>query len=203
MKNTAPKLYIEQPEHVYQPSRLEEAEYAKAIQALIVVCTDIGIIDPKSNTIYLARRASRPASGWWWFIGGRSRIGETEQQSAQRCFKRETGLLIEEWRFNFVCMNRYFFKDRQQPPHEVGCDSLCYTLSVQLTKEERERVVLDPHEYLDGGLQAFHYEELQSTEGVQDPIRDFVRESLRLIAREFLPTPTPSFRRTRARRLIQ
>lgn len=172
MKSLAPKLYVEQPGHVYQPLRLEEAEYARAIQSLVVVCTDIGIIDPEFKTIYLVRRFSRPASGWWWFIGGRSRIGETEQQSARRCFRRETRLLIGEERFNFVCMNRYFFKDRQQLPHEVGCDSLCYTLSVQLTKEERNRIVLDPREYR-GGLQAFRYEELQSTERVQDPIRDF------------------------------
>lgn len=176
MENSSPKIYVEEPGHIYDPLRLEEAEYARAIQSLIVVCTDIGIIDSESKTIYLARRASRPANGWWWFIGGRSRIGETEHQSARRCFQRETGLLIDERRFNFVCMNRYFFKNRQQLPHEVGCDSLCYTLSVGLTKEERDRVILDPHEYLDSGLREFHYEELRLTEGVQDPIRDFYAE---------------------------
>ncbi|MEK7107572.1 MAG: NUDIX hydrolase [Patescibacteria group bacterium] len=173
MKNQAPKLYVEQPGHVYQPLRLGEAEYAKAIQSLVVVCTDIGIIDPEAKTIYLARRKSRPASGWWWFIGGRCCVGETECQSAQRCFKRETGLLIERERFQYVSMNRYFFKDRQQAPHEVGCDSLCYTLSLQLTREERGRIALDPHEYLDGGLRAFNCQELQATEGVQDSVRDF------------------------------
>jgi len=173
MVNSAPKLFVEHPGHVYYPLHLEEEEYARAIQSLVIVCTDIGIIDPESKTIYLARRALRAARGWWWFIGGRSRIGETEYQSAQRCFKRETGLLIAEERFNFVCMNRYFFKDRQQEPREVGCDSLSYALSLHLTDEERTRIVLDPHEYLDGGLQAFDYERLQSAEGVHDPIRDF------------------------------
>ncbi|MDO8574889.1 MAG: NUDIX domain-containing protein [bacterium] len=171
--SSAPKLFVEQSGRMYYPLRLEEREYARAIQSLVFVCTDIGIIDVSSKMIYLARRALRPASGWWWFIGGRSRIGETEYQSAQRCFERETGLLIAEERFNFVCMNRYFFKDRQQEPREAGCDSLCYTLSLHLTDEERARIILDPHEYLGGGLQAFDYEKLQSTEGVQDPVRDF------------------------------
>lgn len=174
--DSAPKLFIEQPRRVYYPLRLEEGEYARAIQSLVIVCTDIGIIDVSSKMIYLAQRALRPASGWWWFIGGRSHIGETEYQSAQRCFKRETGLLIAEERFNFVCMKRYFFKDRQQEPREAGCDSLCYTLSLCLTDEERARITLDSSEYLGGGLQAFDYEKLQSTEGVQDPIRDFYIE---------------------------
>ena len=173
VKSTAPKLYVEEPGKVYPPVRLEEAEYAKAIQSLIVVCTDIGIIDVNSETIYLARRASRPANGWWWFIGGRSRVGETELESAQRCFKRETGLFIETKRFDFICMNRYFFKDRQQTPQEFGCDSLCYTLSIQLTREERDQITLDPREYFNGGLKAFHYKDLQSAQWVKDPIRDF------------------------------
>lgn len=171
--SSAPKLFIEQSGHTYYIISLEEREYARAIQSLVFVCTDIGIIDVSSKMIYLAQRALRPGSGWWWFIGGRSHIGETEYQSAQRCFKRETGLLIAEERFNFVCMNRYFFKDRQQEPREVGCDSLCYTLSLNLTDEERAQITLDSSEYLGGGLQAFDYERLKSTEGVHDPVRDF------------------------------
>ncbi len=171
MSNASPKLYRDQSEKKYPSVRLGDEEYGRAIQSLVVVCTDIVVVDTPTKTIYLPRRASRPASGKWWFVGGRSFIGETEQQSAQRCFRRETGLLIEENRFEFICMNRYFFADRQQIPQDVGCDSLCYTFSLQLTEEERSRVVLDPKEYQEGGLRAFGREDLQ-TEGVQQCVRD-------------------------------
>src|SRR3989344_943209 len=102
VKSTAPKLYVEEPGKVYPPVRLEEAEYAKAIQSLIVVCTDIGIIDVNSETIYLARRASRPANGWWWFIGGGRRGGGAGREAAPRCFKRENRLFFLTKKVDFI-----------------------------------------------------------------------------------------------------
>ena len=173
MGNQPPNLYEEERKKVYPSVILEEIDYGRGIETLVVVCTDIGIIDSESKTLYLARRALRPASGRWWFIGGRIFVGEPEKKSAQRCFKRETGLLIEECRFQFVCMNRYFFKDRQQAPHEVGCDSLCYTFAIQLTSKEREQIVLDSREYQGGSLREFKREELQSGGEVWLPLCDF------------------------------
>lgn len=167
-----PKFWREDPEHVIPRLRIEsDGEYARAIQALVVVCTDVAIIDSPSKTIYLAKRASRPAHDRWWYIGGRCFPGETEYESMQRCFKRETGLLIEQSRFVFRCMNRYTFKDRQQEPVEIGCDSLCYTFTVELSADERELITLDQHEYAAGGLHAFTHADLPHIEKEDDNIK--------------------------------
>jgi len=167
-----PKVYVDEPRQIFNPLFLSDEEYERATRALIIVCTDVGLIDVRSKTIWLARRSSRPAQNQWWFIGGRTRIGETETESIQRCFKRETGLLIPKNRFNFVCMNRFFWKDRQQLPHEAGCDCLAYTMALQLSHEERAQIVLDRNEYQDGGLRAFSYDSLKA-EGIHQYIRDF------------------------------
>lgn len=161
----SPKLYVEDSSHVYPKIHLSDEEYANAIQTLVVVCTDVVFIDRPKKTIYLARRASKPAQGWWWFIGGRSRVGEDERSSIQRCVLRETKLTISKERFEFVCMNRYFFKNRAQPPQEVGCDSLCYVFCLELTPEELNGIQLDAQEYVAGNeLRAFTYADL-----VKDP----------------------------------
>lgn len=157
MNNHIPSLFQEDPHHRFDPIRLTDDEYARAIATLVVVCTDIGIVDRKTNTIYLAQRKARPAKGWWWYIGGRSRVGETEIQSAQRCFLRETGLSIDDARLSFITMQRHFFKDRQQPPTKTGCDSLCYVFALELTEQERQSIHLDKDEYEDGAFKAFSY----------------------------------------------
>lgn len=169
--SSGPTLYVQDSDKNYPRIRLSDEEYGRAIQAFPVVCSDVVIIDRDKKTIFLTNRASKPAGGWW-FIGGRSFVGETEFQSIQRCFKRETGLLIPEERFKFVCMNRYFFSDRQQEPQDMGCDSLCYTMALELTEEERKRVVLDPVEYADGKLREFTWSDLQSKD-VRQMFRDF------------------------------
>lgn len=172
MKNSAPKLYREHPGQRFRVIRLGDVEYGRAIQSLVLVCTDVGIIDSATQTIYLAKRASKPNSGRWWFVGGRTFPGESEHRSIKRCFRRETGLNIALRRFRFVCINRYFWADRAQSPQEVGCDSLCYTMSVELTLTEIMSVRLDTHEY-EGGLRPFKYSELLHTPNIGEPVIDF------------------------------
>lgn len=177
--NEAPKLYVEDTRHTYQPKRLGDQAYAEALQCFVVVCTDACIIDP-NGSIFLARRRSRPASGWWWFIGGRMMIGETEQTSVARCFLRETKVGVDPNRFKFLCMNHYHFRDRAQPPIEVGCASLCFTMTIELTKNELDAVRLDPTEYLDGGLREFTRADLEvRADGVTDIVRDVYRKVFR------------------------
>ncbi len=164
-----PVLYAEKN---LQGIRLDDSEYARAIQCLVVVCTDIAIVDRSKRLIYLAQRSTKPAQSWWWFIGGRVLFGETELASARRCFLRETGINPPEDRFVYYGPpNRYFFKDRQQEPQEVGCDSLCFTFAVDLLQHERDKIKLDAVEYGGSTLRPFGETDLYQ-EGITDQVRD-------------------------------
>lgn len=154
---------------------LDEETYGKAIQSFPIVCTDAAIVDPSTETIFLAKRRIQPAIDWWWIIGGRSFAGENEFESMQRCFKRETGLGINEKRFRFIRMNRYHWEFRQQEPQDAGSDNLCYTFFIELTPVERSQIILDPSEYYEDSLIAFNRKNIQETEGVSKQIIDLYK----------------------------
>ena len=173
MKNNQPKRYVESG-FIMSQHALSDIEYEQAIRALVVVCTDVSIIDRDERKLYLAMRRARPASGWW-YIGGRAFAGETELESMLRCFQRETGMKVAVERFQFISMNRYQWKDRAQEPVNIGCDSLCYTYALELSAEERLKVAksLDQNEYThEIGLRGFTRAELIS-ENVLPQIIDF------------------------------
>ena len=166
-------LYKENPDVVIPRKFLETDVYAAALEAFVLVCTDCVFFNESRRTFFLAKRKSKPMSDWW-FIGGRSFAGEDEVTSVKRCVKRETGLELDIHRFKFLTMKRYFFKDRQQPPQNKGCDSLCYIFGVGLEDKEVELVKsnLDPKEYdTAAGLKEFGPEDL-SKENVFPAIMD-------------------------------
>lgn len=147
--------------------------YSKFLDHFISVCTDVIIVDFTRKTCFLAKRISKPMSGWW-IMGGRMFAGENENEAIRRNFKRETSLDVEAKRFVFARMCRTLWKDRQQEPKDRGCDNLAYTFYVELTKEEREQVAenLDPKEYDPSfGLQEFDFARL-TKENVHQEILD-------------------------------
>jgi len=83
---------------------------------------------------------------------------ETKEEAAARNFKRETGLEIPQNRFKLVAVFDYRWKDRAQPPQEIGCDMLGYTFIVKLPAAKLASVSanLEEEEYEKGaGLSAF------------------------------------------------
>ncbi len=159
------------------PVYLDDVEYTRATQCLVLLCADVLIISKDRKTFYLARRKSRPAKDWWWFIGGRRKFGELPTKSPQRCFERETGLRISAKRFQYVVTNEYFFVDRQQEPQDAGTHSIAQTYVVYLSEKEIRRIKLDPKEYHDGGLRKFTFMNLRKP-GLRHPVRDTVRKIL-------------------------
>ena len=156
-------LYIEDPKHQRPKRFLDEETYAAAIEAFVIVSTDVVIINPHKRIIYLTRRCIKPMKGWW-IIGGRMFAGEMPEESMQRCFQRETSLNLSQERFQLVRFNRNIWKDRKQEPQEMGIDFLTYLFSVELTSEELEKAScsLDPSEYeTNVGLQEFNLERLE------------------------------------------
>ena len=170
-----PVLYKESMAIPLQRKFLGDKEYADALEVFVNVCADCVLINQKNRTFYLAKRRSKPRSDWW-FIGGRMFAGEEELSSVRRCIKRETGLDINLERFRFLDMKRYFWKDRQQAPQDIGCDSLCYIFGVFVTEEEVAiaSANLDKEEYdAELGLKEFGVEELAELEkGIFSPITD-------------------------------
>ncbi|MBI2039439.1 MAG: NUDIX domain-containing protein [Candidatus Niyogibacteria bacterium] len=151
--------------------RLSDEEYGRVLQCLVYTCTDIVPIDAERKVIYLARRASKPNASWWW-IGGRMAAHETKEEAAVRNFRRETGLEISEDRLKLVAIVDCRWKDRAQPPQEIGCHPATYVFTIELTAEERAGVSanLDAQEYeREIGLSDFSREQLVG-EKVVSPI---------------------------------
>lgn len=141
---------------------LSDDEYGRGLQCFVPACTDIVPIDVERKIIYLARRVAKPMTGWWWF-GGRMTPHETKEEAAVRNFKRETGLELPQNRFTLAAIFDYRWKDRAQPPQEIGCHMLVYTFTVELTAAELAFVSanLEKEEYEKGaGLFAFDREQL-------------------------------------------
>lgn len=127
-------------------TRLSDEEYGEALRRFIGVCADIVIMNSARREIYLARRRSKPMTGWWW-LGGGNLVNETSQEAAARNFTRETKLIIDPSRFVYRVDIDYFWKDRQQEPQNYGCHMEGKTFTVELRDEEIDSIKLDPDEF--------------------------------------------------------
>lgn len=168
-------LYRQDPKHVMPRVFISDTAYAEAITGMVIVCTDVVLLNRERQTFYLATRRSLPMRGLWW-IGGRMNAGETERESIMRAFRRETGLELPAGRFvETPRMTRYQWSERQQVPQTLGSDNLCYNYSLELSGEELAHVAahLDPNEYdQEVGLREFTRAELKAiySEGRLHPV---------------------------------
>ena len=174
MKEIIVRSYTEVGRQPIPPVHLSDDEYGRGLQCFVPACTDIVPVDVDRRVIYLARRQSKPMTGWWW-IGGRMIPHETKEESVARNLKRETLLELPINRFKFTAVFDYQWKNRAQKPQEIGCHILSYTFTVELTPDELVYASrhLEKNEYEQGsGLTAFTREQLIS-ENVFQPILDF------------------------------
>jgi len=157
-------IYKEKENLVFEKVFLPDDVYAESLKSFVLVCADTLIVNKTRKTVYLAKRKSKPQSDWW-MIGGRVLAGEEERVAMRRLFKRETSLVISEGDFEFIRMQRFQFKDREQDPQETPCDSLCYTFYLNIEDEEVIKTIsdsLDKEEYeTDLGLVPFDREKME------------------------------------------
>ena len=73
---------------------IPEAEYRRICGLLPIACVDLLVTDP-AERVLLLRRSNEPASGQWWFPGGRVHHGERRVEAALRKLAQETGLAAE------------------------------------------------------------------------------------------------------------
>ena len=132
------------PRRVFLPDR----EYGLALDALVKGCSDVLLVSADGKKILLGRRKVEPQPDWW-FIGGRSRPGDTTTAAAARNVKRELGLDFAENRFEVVANYSMVWSYREQEPTTNGTADLSTVHAVYLTLKEEEDGVpsLDPQEY--------------------------------------------------------
>ena len=70
---------------------LADIEYGEALDTLVKACSDMLLISPDGERIFLGKRKVQPQPDWW-FGGGRMFPGETPKESCTRLLNRELGL---------------------------------------------------------------------------------------------------------------
>lgn len=149
-------LIHKDPDFKQHSLRLDEAEYARAMLALPILCADIVFIHRRDRMFYLADRIAQPVKGWWW-IGGRVLRGEPVEEAATRKVREETGLLLGSDRLTYVETIRHLCAIRQQEPQDAGSDTLAFTYFAELSPGEAAQASrgLDPAEFRPNSLAGF------------------------------------------------
>lgn len=153
-------IYIEN-KHRIKNVYLKKSLYSKAMESIIIVCSDAMIFNHKEKAVYLAKRRVEPMKGWWE-IGGRRFAGETALEAAVRNFMRETSLKIKPSRFKFITTIENIWQNKKEKPTKTGKHDLIFIFAVNLTKKEIDIISknLDPKEYYQNSLEKFNRERL-------------------------------------------
>ncbi len=152
--------YVDPAFEPLEPVRLTDEEYSRALQTIVIACVDILFIDETTRRIYLAERIAKPVDGMWW-IGGRMRVNERREETAERCVLRETGIHLDPARLVYIGALDFMCGSRQQEPQSMGCHTMSFLYYVKAQPGEMESVSLDPSEYnAAAGLRPFTRAEL-------------------------------------------
>ena len=138
-----------QPQKVFLPDK----EYGLALDALVKGCADVLLTrgEGASLRILLGKRKVEPQPDWW-FVGGRTRPGDTPAEGAARNVKRELGLAIETRRFVHVNTYSFVWNYRQQAPSTNGTADASTVFELPLTAAEADGLgpaKFDKNEYAD------------------------------------------------------
>ena len=71
--------------------RIDAELYDKIREVMPIPCVDLLVVD-REGKILLLHRKNEPASGKWWFPGGRVLIGEKRTDAVRRKLMEECGL---------------------------------------------------------------------------------------------------------------
>ena len=137
------------PQKVFLPDK----EYGLALDALVKGCADVLLTrgEGASLRILLGKRKVEPQPDWW-FVGGRTRPGDTPAEGAARNVKRELGLAIETRRFVHVNTYSFVWNYRQQAPTTNGTADASTVFELPLTQAEADGLgpsKFDEKEYAD------------------------------------------------------
>eukprot|EP00401_Gymnodinium_catenatum_P042965 CAMPEP_0117501566 /NCGR_PEP_ID=MMETSP0784-20121206/23366_1 /TAXON_ID=39447 /ORGANISM="" /LENGTH=219 /DNA_ID=CAMNT_0005296827 /DNA_START=65 /DNA_END=721 /DNA_ORIENTATION=+ len=125
---------------------LPEEEYGRALDAIVKACSDIMVTSHDGEQVFLGKRKVEPQPGWW-YIGGRSRPGESPQQAAARNVRRELNLELPPSRFEVVGNYSLVWQMRAQAPADHGTADISTVHQLKISAEEASAVLLDEKEY--------------------------------------------------------
>lgn len=131
---------------VTSSDRMPAEVYGAALDYLVIGCVDL--VFTCQSQVLLAKR-NRPPRANWWLIGGRMTAGEEPVQAAVRKAAEEANLkLLSPDRFQLIGVYSTCFASRSQPPQHHGLHSLNITYKIELSEFEKNRIDLDPSEYV-------------------------------------------------------
>jgi len=125
---------------------LEDAEYARALDAIVKAVSDTLVTTPDGDRVFLGQRKVEPQPDWWFF-GGRARPGEAPQEAAVRNMKRELGLELVPARFEVVGTYSLVWEKRAQEPIGHGTADISTVHRLILSDEELASIAIDEQEY--------------------------------------------------------
>lgn len=122
---------------------LPDKEYGLALDTLVKGCADVLVTRSSPRlSILLGRRCVHPQPDWW-FVGGRTRPGDTPQEGAARNVKRELGLDLPPDRYRVVGVYSFVWRTRQQAPATNGTADMSTVLQLRLSDAEASSVSVD------------------------------------------------------------
>ncbi len=135
--------FHEDPHHHIEPIRLTDHEYALATQALLVVCTDVVLVDEEGRYV-LAYRRHPAAEGWWW-KGGSWKAQDTRSESIARILERELGYAPRK--VVMLAVFDHFWSLRGEVPHDAGRHDIIFLHYVVVDEATIANMKLDEREY--------------------------------------------------------
>lgn len=128
---------------------MDDAEYGRALDALVKGCVDVLLLDASGARVLLGLRKHEPAMGDWWYVGGRMRCGERVEETARRHALRDIGVEIDVERFNYVASSTMNWRMRVQEPVENGTCDINVVMTATLREEEVARRTMCELEYVE------------------------------------------------------
>lgn len=119
--------------------RLDDKEYAEALDAFVVSCADVIVCDQHGNMLS-GYRQIKPQEGYWVSCGGRMQRGESFQEAASAKIQGELGLAIDPSRLQYVSSYSTSFNERQLPPQENGTHTANAVLALVVSDEEKAAI---------------------------------------------------------------
>ncbi|MGB4762494.1 MAG: NUDIX domain-containing protein [Candidatus Saccharimonas sp.] len=137
---------------------LSDEEYGKVLDNIVVACVDVAVIH--GDNILLERRVKEPAKNFLWIFGGRMKVGESFQQTAQRGVARELGINLAENRFHKLDTYSLVWPLRRESPSQNGCHHVLVAHYVEI--DESEKTVIDATITSSPNMQWFEVSEIES-----------------------------------------
>lgn len=140
---------------------IDQELYQQIVRVMPLACVDLVVVDDRDR-ILLAKRANEPASGEWWFPGGRVHFLETRLSAAARKLREEFGMESSRW-FELGTYDVMVGRDDGSKSHGIT------TLFVARIDQPKE-ITLD--------FQNSIAEWRSPRDWLQNPLPDFIRQGI-------------------------